>query len=205
MSIISSESKVRKLIWQCIELFRYTLTQFSVYSSPWKEDLLQLKKTEEGKKERTQIVITEGCSKTYYIDRSVSPENEEEELDEFGRVKRRREKFKTERSEDGEYDDENGNRSDSNDRGRREDRYHSRRHRRRSSSSSSRSPRRSYRRHHSDSDSDYDRHRSSSRHRHRRSTHRSHHGNNRQQNRGNGADVSFKKSTILIDTDEYIL
>ncbi|KAI9366388.1 hypothetical protein BD770DRAFT_433000 [Pilaira anomala] len=125
--------------------------------------------------------------------RLSSPESEEEELDEFGRVKRRREKFKSERSEDGEYD----NRSDSNER----DRY-SKRHRRRSSSSGSRSPRRSYRRYHSDSDSDHDRHRSSSRHRHRRSTHRSHHGSHRHQARGNGGDL-YSEAAQYIDTEFY--
>ncbi|KAI7890343.1 uncharacterized protein EV154DRAFT_564497 [Mucor mucedo] len=127
--------------------------------------------------------------------RSASPENEEEELDEFGRVKRRREKFKTERSEDGEYDDDHNqhrHRSDSNDRGRREERYHSSRRRRSSSS-----PRR-YRRHHSDSDSDYERQRSTSRHRHRRSRH--HHS--RQQHRGNGADL-YTEAAQYIDTEFY--
>ncbi|GAA5810940.1 hypothetical protein MFLAVUS_004368 [Mucor flavus] len=126
--------------------------------------------------------------------RSASPQSDEEELDEFGRVKRRREKFKSERSEDGEYD----NRSGSNER----DRYHSRRHRRRSSSSSSRSPRRSYRRYHSDSDSDYERQRSSSRPRHRRSTHRSHHGAQRHQTRGSGGDL-YTEAAQYIDTEFY--
>ncbi|RCH86255.1 hypothetical protein CU097_008404 [Rhizopus azygosporus] len=98
--------------------------------------------------------------------RSLNSESDEEELDEFGRVKRRREKFKSERAEEKEYDD----RSDSDrDMHRRDDRYHSKRRRRRSSSSSL-SPRRSYHRRYSDdSDSDYDR-----RHiRHNRSNYRS--------------------------------
>lgn len=96
----------------------------------------------------------------------MNSESDEEELDEFGRVKRRREKFKSERAEEKEYDD----RSDSDrDMHRRDDRYHSKRRRRRSSSSSL-SPRRSYHRRYSDdSDSDYDR-----RHiRHSRSNYRS--------------------------------
>ncbi|CAO3612445.1 unnamed protein product [Mucor hiemalis] len=118
--------------------------------------------------------------------RSASPESEEEELDEFGRVKRRREKFRSERSEEADHD---------------ADRYHSRRSRRRSSSSSSRSPRRSYRRHHN-SDSDYERRRSTSRQRHRRSHHRSHHGGYRQHNRGNGGDL-YSEAAQYIDTEFY--
>lgn len=166
MSIVSTETKVKIKTLICAPVLIRL-------DSLWKGELLPLEKREEGIKRHTLFVEALLFRETIY--RSASPE---EELDEFGRVKGRREKFKTERSEeDGEYDD--GHRSDSIDRGRREDRYHSRRRRRSSSS-----PRR-YRRHHSDSDSDYDRHRSSSRH----GRHRSHH--HRQQNRGNGADVSF--------------
>ncbi|KAI8084427.1 uncharacterized protein B0P05DRAFT_535537 [Gilbertella persicaria] len=128
---------------------------------------------------------------------SLEPE-EEEELDEFGRVKRRRQKFKNERSED-----EADERYDS-DRGRREDDYYShRRHRQRSSSRSrsrsrSRSPRRSYRRRYSDSESDYEHYRSSSRHRHHRSSRysRHHHSNSR------GGDV-YSEAAQYIDTEFY--
>ncbi|KAG2203740.1 hypothetical protein INT46_010674 [Mucor plumbeus] len=131
--------------------------------------------------------------------RSVVSEDEDEELDEFGRVKRRREKFKRERSE--EKDQDRDDRSES-DRGRREDRYQHRRHRRRSSSSGSRSPRRSYRRRHSDSDSDYEHHRSESRHRHHRSD--SHRGYRSYQNHGNrsGADL-YSEAAQYIDTEFY--
>ncbi|KAI7901738.1 uncharacterized protein BX663DRAFT_513878 [Cokeromyces recurvatus] len=129
-------------------------------------------------------------------ERSPFSEDEDEELDEFGRVKRRRQKFKSERSEELDYDD----RSDS-DRDRKEDRYYHRRHRRRSSSGS-RSPRRYYRRRYSDSDSDYERHHSSSKHRHYRSSHR-HHSDRSYSSRSNkGGDV-YTEAAQYIDTEFY--
>ncbi|KAI9253583.1 hypothetical protein BY458DRAFT_535839 [Sporodiniella umbellata] len=111
---------------------------------------------------------------------SVTSESEEE-LDEFGRVKRRREKFKSERAED-RYDE----RSDS-DHDRKEDRTKRRRHR--SSSSSRRSRTRRYS---EDSDSDYDR-------RHYRSTkhYRPHYSH-----RSNGRDP-YSEAAQYIDTEFY--
>ncbi|KAK4510442.1 uncharacterized protein ATC70_004872 [Mucor velutinosus] len=130
--------------------------------------------------------------------RSVVSEDEDEELDEFGRVKRRREKFKRERSEEDDVDRDERSESD---RGRREDRYQHRRHHRRPSSGS-RSPRRSYRRRHSDSDSDYEHHRSDSRHRHRRSdSYRGYRGHQHHGNRG-GADL-YSEAAQYIDTEFY--
>ncbi|CEP10948.1 hypothetical protein [Parasitella parasitica] len=122
--------------------------------------------------------------------RSIVSDNDDEELDEFGRVKRRREKFKRERSE--ERDQDKGE----NDRDRKEDRYQHRRHRRRSSSSGSRSPRRSHRRRHSNSDSDYEHSRGESRHRHRHRSYRNHH------NYRGGADL-YSEAAQYIDTEFY--
>ncbi|KAF1803157.1 hypothetical protein V8B55DRAFT_1503047 [Mucor lusitanicus] len=128
--------------------------------------------------------------------RSLVSEDEDEELDEFGRVKRRREKFKRERSEENEVDRDDQSESD---RGRREDKYQHRRHRRRSSSGS-RSPRRSHRRRYSDPDSDYEHHRSDSRNRHRRNDgyrgYRGHHGHR-------GGSDPYSEAAQYIDTEFY--
>ncbi|KAL9549331.1 hypothetical protein MBANPS3_005251 [Mucor bainieri] len=130
--------------------------------------------------------------------RSVVSEDEDEELDEFGRVKRRREKFKRERSEENDVDRDERSETD---RGRREDRYQHRRHRHRSSSGS-RSPRRSHRRRYSDSDSDYDHHRSDSRQRHRRNDgYRGYRGHQHHGSRG-GADL-YSEAAQYIDTEFY--
>ncbi|GAN09664.1 hypothetical protein MAM1_0281c09195 [Mucor ambiguus] len=131
--------------------------------------------------------------------RSVVSEDDDEELDEFGRVKRRREKFRRERSEENDVDQDERSESD---RGRREDRYQHRRHRRRSSSSGSRSPRRSHRRRYSGSDSDYEHHRSDSKHRHRRNDgYRGYRGHQHQGYRG-GTDL-YSEAAQYIDTEFY--
>ncbi|KAI8638271.1 hypothetical protein BD408DRAFT_423267 [Parasitella parasitica] len=122
--------------------------------------------------------------------RSIISDNEDEELDEFGRVKRRREKFKRERSEDRDQD------RDESDRDRREEIYQHKRHRRRSLSSGSRSPKRSYRRRYSDSDSDYEQNRGESRHKHRHRSYRSHH------NYRGGVDL-YSEAAQYIDTEFY--
>ncbi|KAI8380360.1 hypothetical protein BD560DRAFT_453193 [Blakeslea trispora] len=111
--------------------------------------------------------------------KSLEEEGEEEELDEFGRVKRRRQKFKNERS-----DEEEG-----------EEKRESYRRYRRRSSSRSRSPRRSYRRRYSDSDSD-DYSSRQTRHRSHR-YHRHYHAN-----RNNGADM-YSEAAQYIDTEFY--
>ncbi|KAG1455923.1 hypothetical protein G6F46_008411 [Rhizopus delemar] len=131
--------------------------------------------------------------------RSVFSESDEEELDEFGRVKRRREKFKSERTEDKDYNE----RSDSDrETHRREDRYHAKRRRRRSSSSSL-SPKRSHHRRYSDdSDSDYDRRskRSSSRQHGYRSSH--YHGHHRHHHHSNSRDP-YSEAAQYLDTEFY--
>ncbi|KAG0929272.1 hypothetical protein G6F29_012125 [Rhizopus arrhizus] len=130
---------------------------------------------------------------------SVFSESDEDELDEFGRVKRRREKFKSERTEDKDYNE----RSDSDrETHRREDRYHAKRRRRRSSSSSL-SPKRSHHRRYSDdSDSDYDRRskRSSSRQHGYRSSH--YHGHHRHHHHSNSRDP-YSEAAQYLDTEFY--
>ncbi|KAI9487807.1 MAG: hypothetical protein EXX96DRAFT_514506 [Benjaminiella poitrasii] len=140
----------------------------------------------------------ENSNATEERERSPFSENEDEELDEFGRVKRRRQKFKSERSEEPDY-----NESDS-DGERRESRHYHRRHRRRSSSGS-RSPRRSYRRRYSDSDSDYERRRGSSSRHYRSSSHRHHsdRGYSRHNSNSSRRGDVYTEAAQYIDTEFY--
>ncbi|OBZ80678.1 Glycine-rich RNA-binding protein RZ1B [Choanephora cucurbitarum] len=126
--------------------------------------------------------------------KSFEEEESEEELDEFGRVKRRRQKFKSERSDDEEEADL--------------DKREFRRYRRRSSSRS-RSPRRSYRRRYSDCESDEynnsnrpNRHYHHQHHHHRSSRYPSsrYHPTNR--SNSNGADM-YSEAAQYIDTEFY--
>ncbi|KAI8355127.1 hypothetical protein EDC96DRAFT_516411 [Choanephora cucurbitarum] len=126
--------------------------------------------------------------------KSFEEEESEEELDEFGRVKRRRQKFKNERSDDEEEADL--------------DKREYRRYRRRSSSRS-RSPRRSYRRRYSDSESDEynnssrsNRHYHHQHHYHRSSRHPSSRYHHTNRSNSNGADM-YSEAAQYIDTEFY--
>ncbi|KAI8969210.1 hypothetical protein BDF20DRAFT_151027 [Mycotypha africana] len=141
-------------------------------------------------------------------------EEEEEELDEFGRVIRRRAKFKKEKPDEATID--SNTRPEISEIDGREDRhtYRSRRHSRHKSRSlsrsrsrsRSRSPRRSRHRYPSDSDDDYDyRHHSSHRYRRRRSSgagHRYYHRPYYHNSSSRGADV-YSEAAQYLDTEFY--